>query len=76
MTNICNEPGLYLTLSKENPATENLLHIEFAIRTDIGVFRFSGEGDLAELCELIPMQVQNAGTLYSLMKIFSEEEAR
>jgi hypothetical protein len=76
MTNICNEPGLCLTLSKENPATENLLHIEFAIRTDIGVFQFSGEGDLAELCELIPMQVQNAGALYSLMRIFSEEEAR
>ena len=76
MTNICDGPGIRLTLSNENPATEDLLHVEFAIRTDIGVFQFSGEGDLAELCELIPMQVQNAGTLYSLMKIFSEEEAR
>jgi hypothetical protein len=73
MTIIGDDPGLYLTLSKENPATENLLHVEFAIRTDIGVFRFSGEGDLAELGELIPMQVQNAGALYSLMKILSEE---
>ena len=62
-----------LTLSKENPATENLLHVEFAIRTDIGVFQFSGEGDLAELCELIPTQVQNAGALYNIMKIFSDE---
>ena len=76
MTDICDGPGIRLTLSNENPATEDLLHVEFAIRTDIGVFRFSGEGDLVELCELIPMQVQNAGTLYSLMKIFSEEEAR
>ena len=76
MTNICDGPGIRLTLSNENPATEDLLHVEFAIRTDIGIFQFSGEGDLAELCELIPMQVQNAGTLYSLMKIFSEEEAR
>ncbi len=76
MISICDEPGLCLTLSKENPATENLLHIEFAIRTDIGVFRFSGEGDLAELCELVPHQIQNAGALYSLMRIFSEEEAR
>ena len=76
MTNICDGPGIRLTLSNENPATEDLIHVEFAIRTDIGVFQFSGEGDLAELCELIPMQVQNAGTLYSLMKIFSEEEAR
>ena len=76
MTNICDGPGIRLTLSNENPATEDLLHVEFAIRTDIGVFQFSGEGDLAELCELIPMQVQNAGTLYSLMKIFSDEEAR
>lgn len=76
MTNICDGPGIRLTLSNENPATEDLLHVEFAIRTDIGVFQFSGEGDLVELCELIPMQVQNAGTLYSLMKIFSEEEAR
>ena len=65
--------SLCLTLSKEDPATENLLHVEFAIRTDIGVFRFSGEGDLAELCELIPAQVQNAGALYGLMKIFSDE---
>ena len=76
MTNICDGPGIRLTLSNENPATEDLLHVEFAIRTDIGIFQFSGEGDLVELCELIPMQVQNAGTLYSLMKIFSEEEAR
>ena len=76
MTNICDGPGIRLTPSNENPATEDLLHVEFAIRTDIGVFQFSGEGDLAELCELIPMQVQNAGTLYSLMKIFSDEEAR
>ena len=73
MTNICDGPGIRLTLSNENPATEDLLHVEFAIRTDIGIFQFSGEGDLAELCELIPMQVQNAGTLYSLMKIFSDE---
>ncbi len=36
-----------LTLSNENPATEGLLHVEFAIRTDIGIFRFSGEGNLA-----------------------------
>ena len=76
MISICDEPGLCLTLSKENPATENLLHVEFAIRTDIGVFQFSGEGDLAELCELVPRQIQNAGALYSLLKIFSEEEAR
>ena len=76
MTNICNGMGLRLTLSKENPATENLLHVEFAIRTDIGIFQFSGEGDLAELCELVPTQIQNAGALYGLMKIFSEEEAR
>ena len=62
-----------LLLSNENPATKALLHVEFAIRTDMGVFQFSGEGDLAELCELIPMQVQNAGALYSLMKILSEE---
>ena len=62
-----------LSLSNENPAKKDLLHVEFAIRTGIGVFRFSGEGDLAELCELIPMQVQNAGALYSLMKILSEE---
>ena len=73
MISICDEPALCLTLSNENPATENLLHVEFAIRTDIGVFRFSGEGDLAELHELIPMQVQNAGALYNLMKILSEE---
>ena len=65
-----------LTLSKENPAKENLLKVAFSFRTDRGIFYFSGEGDLDELCELIPMQVQNAGTLYSLMKIFSEEEAR
>ena len=76
MTNICDGPGIRLTLSNENPATEDLIHVEFAIRTDIGVFQFSGEGDLAELCELVPAQNQNAGTLYSLMKIFSEEEAR
>ena len=76
MTNICDGMGLRLTLSNENPATENLLQVEFAIRTDIGVFRFSGEGDLAELCELVPTQIQNAGALYGLMKIFSEEEAR
>jgi len=74
MTNICDGPGIRLTLSNENPATEDLLHVEFAIRTDIGIFQFSGEGDLAELCELIPMQVQNAGALYGLMRIL--EEAR
>ena len=76
MTNICDGPGIRLTLSNENPATEDLLHVEFAIRTDIGIFQFSGEGDLAELCELVPTQIQNAGALYGLMKIFSEEEAR
>ena len=76
MTNICDGPGIRLTLSNENPATEDLLHVEFAIRTDIGVFQFSGEGDLAALCELGPTQIQNAGALYGLMKIFSEEEAR
>ena len=74
MISICDEPGLCLTLSKENPATENLLHVEFAIRTDIGVFQFSGEGDLAELCELVPHQIQNTGALYSLMRIITIEE--
>ncbi len=44
MTNICDGPGIRLTLSNENPATEDLLHVEFAIRTDIGIFQFSGEG--------------------------------
>ena len=51
-----------------------------AVGEGVGVFPavvdLSGEGDLVELCELIPMQVQNAGALYGLMKIFSEEEAR
>ena len=65
-----------LTLSKETPAKENLLKVAFSFRTDRGIFYFSGEGDLDELCELIPEQVQNAGALYGLMKIFSEEEAR
>ena len=65
-----------LTLSKENPAKENLLKVAFSFRTDRGIFYFSGEGDLDELCELIPEQVQNTGTLYRIMKIFSEEEAR
>ena len=74
MTNICDGPGIRLTLSNENPATEDLLHVEFAIRTDIGIFQFSGEGDLAELCELVPTQIQNAGALYGLMKIFSDED--
>ena len=31
-------------------------------------------GDLAELCELVPTQIQNAGALYGLMKIFSDED--
>lgn len=62
-----------LTLSNENTATENLLKVKFSIRTDMGVFHFSGEGDLAELCELIPAQVQNAGAIYDMTKIFSEE---
>jgi len=62
-----------LTLYKENPAKENLLKVAFSIRTDLGVFNFSGEGDLAELCELIPEQVQNTGTLYRIMKILLEE---
>ena len=62
-----------LTLSKENPAKENLLKVAFSFRTDRGIFYFSGEGDLAELCELIPEQVQNTGTLYRIMKTLSEE---
>lgn len=62
-----------LTLSKENPATENLLKVAFSFQTGMGRFHFSGEGDLAELCELIPEQVQNAGTVYGLMKTLSEE---
>ena len=62
-----------LTLSKENPATENLLKVEFSFKTDMGGFHFSGEGDLAELCELIPEQVQTARTVYGLMKTLSEE---
>ena len=62
-----------LTLSKENPAKENLLKVKFSIRTDLGRFHFSGEGDLAELCELIPEQVQNTGTLYRIMEILLEE---
>ncbi len=62
-----------LTLSKENPAKENLLEVRFSIRTDLGIFHFSGQADLAELCELIPEQVQNAGTVYGLMKTLSEE---
>ena len=74
MTDICDGTGIRLTLSNENPATENIIHVEFAIRTDIGVFQFSGEGDLAELCELVPAQIQNAGALYGLMKIFSDED--
>lgn len=61
-----------LTLSKENPATENILKVAFSFQTDLGIFHFSGEGDLAELCELIPAQVQNAGTVYGLMKTLSE----
>ena len=60
-------------LAKKNPATENLLKAKFSVRTDVGVFHFSGEGDLAELCELIPEQVQNTGTLYRIMKILLEE---
>lgn len=62
-----------LTLSKENPAKENLLKVAFSFRTDRGIFYFSGEGDLAELCELIPEQVQNTGAIYDMTKIFSEE---
>ena len=62
-----------LRLSNEHPATENLLKVKFSIRTDMGVFHFSGEGDLAELCELIPEQVQNAGAVYRIMKILLEE---
>ena len=61
-----------LTLSKENPATENLLAVAFSFQTGMGRFHFSGEGDLAELCELIPAQVQNTGTLYRIMKILLE----
>ena len=74
MTDICDGTGIRLALSNENPATEGIIHVEFAIRTDIGVFQFSGEGDLAELCELVPAQIQNAGALYGLMKIFSDED--
>ena len=62
-----------LTLSKENPAKENLLKVAFSFQTGMGRFHFSGEGDLAELCELIPAQVQNTGTLYRIMKILLEE---
>ena len=62
-----------LTLSKEKPAKENLLKVAFSFQTGVGRFHFSGEGDLAELCELIPAQVQNAGTVYGLMKTLSEE---
>ena len=62
-----------IRLAKKNPATENLLKAKFSIRTDMGVFHFSGEGDLAELCELIPAQAQNARTVYGLMKTLSEE---
>jgi hypothetical protein len=61
-----------LTLSKENPTTENILKVAFSFQTDLGIFHFSGEGDLAELCELIPAQVWNAGTVYGLMKTLSE----
>ena len=62
-----------LRLAKKKPAAENLLKAAFSFRTDLGVFRFSGEGDLAELCELIPEQVQTARTVYGLMKTLSEE---
>lgn len=62
-----------LTLSKENPATENPLKVAFSFQTGMGRFHFSGEGDLAELCELLPAQVQNTGTLYRIMKILLEE---
>lgn len=61
-----------LTLAKEIPATENILKVAFSFQTDLGIFHFSGEGDLAELCELIPAQIQNAGAIYDTTKIFSE----
>ena len=63
-----------LTLSKENPAKENLLKVAFSFRTYMGVFHFSGEGDLAEICELIPEQVQNAGAVYRIMKILEADQ--
>ena len=62
-----------LRLAKKNPAKENLLKVAFSFRTGMGRFHFSGQGDLAELCELIPTQLQNTGTLYRIMKILLEE---
>lgn len=61
-----------LTLAKEIPATENILKVAFSFQTDMCGFRVMGEGDLAELRELIPAQVWNAGTVYGLMKTLSE----
>jgi hypothetical protein len=68
-----SEPLLCVSLSKTEKDTGKPLTIEFSFQTDIGRFRFSGQGSVAEIVELLPIQIQNAGATYRLMRAFMDE---
>lgn len=68
-------PLMRLSISKTEPDAGKPIKIAFSFKTDIGVFGIKGKGSLAEIIELLPIQIQNAGSLYRLTKIFRVQEA-
>ena len=69
------EPLMRLSLSKTEPDTGKPLKIAFSFRTGLGMWGVTGTGSLAEIKELLPIQIQNAGALYRLSKTLVEVDA-
>ncbi|MHB8118632.1 MAG: hypothetical protein ACYDHX_07905 [Methanothrix sp.] len=68
-------PLVRLVLSKEGSPEVGPIKIAFHFNTDIGRFDLKGSGTLKELCEMLPIQIQNAGALRRLLQAASEEQA-
>jgi hypothetical protein len=63
------EPLVRLVLSKDGAPEVGPIKIAFHFDTDIGRVKFSGSGTIKEICELVPMQIQNAGALCRMAKV-------
>jgi len=70
-----SDPVLCIRLEKKERDRGKLLTIAFAFETDAGRITFKGDGSLEELIEMLPIQIQNAGATYHLVKILQEMEA-
>ena len=50
------------------------LKLSFSLKTDLGIWKIVAGDTLEEICDLLPIAIQNIGAGYRLMKILGPEE--